>query len=327
MATTRSSASRDRVVNSLTRDEITAIIQSTIDSQPPPPIVQSAGKDHSVKGPKPDKYKGGSRGAYNVFIRQMEKLFANENVLTDQAKINSAVCYLEGTPDEVWEAYTKHHIAPDSLTWENFKEKILSELGDIDNLQRSLLEDFYDAKQGPKETVYQFSARLDKLREDLGETATDLQRANKLRHGLKYFIKNIINEQATQATTHAELLAQAQRIEDTDAAKQKAREAYAKNLPKQNRNDPNNNNNHSGRGRGGFRGRGRGRGGQHHQGDRNSTNQDSSTQNNNEKGGNTNRLSKEEHKRRKDNDLCFKCSKPGHKAKDCPDNSKNQDAE
>lgn len=51
-----------------------------------------------------------------------------------------------------------------------------------------------------------------KLKVELGETMPDLPRMKKLRHGLRYSIKNRIKEQLQQASTHAELLAQAQRM-------------------------------------------------------------------------------------------------------------------
>lgn len=82
----------------------------------------------------------------------------------------------------------KHHDDPGSVTWEDFKAKILTELGDIENLRYSIEDEYFDAIQGPKESVLEFSVRQDKLKEGLGETVPDLQRMKKLRPGLKYSI-------------------------------------------------------------------------------------------------------------------------------------------
>lgn len=196
-------------------------------------------RDLVFKGAKIYDYEGGSRGVYNFFIRQLKKRFRNEGVDIDLVRINLAQTYLKGRPDEIWEAFIKHHPNPDMLTWADFKTELLTQLGNLNNLQRFIKDEYLKAVQKFKKTVLKFSARLNKIREDMSEILTERERMRIFRHGLKPFIRNKISYQLYQTTTHAELLAQAQRIKDTDNARnkaRKARQAYSNDLPQQNRN-------------------------------------------------------------------------------------------
>lgn len=113
-----------------------------------------------------------------------------------------------------------------------------------------------------------------------------------------------INLQRQQVTTHADLLTRAERMKNT-------RQAYSGDVPQHNRNSKGRRG-RSGRGRS----KGRGREGSH-------VGNKTSTPKIKDEKAKFITLIKAEHKRRKDNDLCFKCGKSGHRVHECPEKPKN----
>lgn len=168
--------------------------------------------EYRGKGPKPDKYYGGSRGKYNTFIEQCESNFILEGNNSDTGRVAYGAAFLAGTPSKVWKTHRKHNLL-NSTTWIEFKKVIYAELGDVANIQRTLTEDYHRAYQYQDETVQAYAARLDELAEDIGKVLNEEDRTEKFRVGLRYTIKAKIDEQASQATTYHDLVAQAQRIE------------------------------------------------------------------------------------------------------------------
>ena len=167
--------------------------------------------EYRGKGPKPDKYYGRSRGKYNTFIDQCESNFILEGNNTDAGQVAYGAAFLAGTPSKVWKIHRKYNLPP--TTWIEFKKVVYAKLGDVTNIQQTLTEEWHRAQQAQDELVQAYAARLDKLTEDIGKVLTEEDRAEKFRIGLRYSIKTKIDEQASQAITYHNLVAQAQRIE------------------------------------------------------------------------------------------------------------------
>lgn len=182
---------------------IKATAQSSL-SAPGPALVVTA---YRGKGPKPNIYYGGSRGKYNIFIRQCESNFILKGNNHDSGRVAYGAAYLEGTPANVWDSHKKYHTNPNAITWVEFKLTVYVKLGDVANIQRNLTEQWYRAQQGHDETIQAYAARLDQLAEDIGRRLADSERSKKFRVGLRYTIKAKMDKQASQATTHCELVA------------------------------------------------------------------------------------------------------------------------
>lgn len=180
------------------------------------PVAPVATGIYHGKPPKVDRYSGGSRGLYNTFMRQCQKAFDIENNHTDRGRVVFASARLDGTPADDWDAYERHHLTPGTITWTEFKDVVLAELGDASNLMQQLTDEWHYARQRLEKSVKAYSARLDKLAEDMGRRLTDGERTEKLRVGLRRSVKAKLDEQVFQAKTHRELVAQAQRIEHNE---------------------------------------------------------------------------------------------------------------
>lgn len=98
-------------------------------------------------------------------------------MITDDKKISYRSAFVEGTPGDTWDNYVKYEATPHMLTWENFKIVVFSKLGDLANPHQTLVEEYHSASQDSKESVQQFSARLDKFAEKAGKRVTDKDRA------------------------------------------------------------------------------------------------------------------------------------------------------
>lgn len=281
------------------------------------------------KAPKVDRYSGGSRGLYNKFVRQCQRAFNIEHNHTDAGRVAFGSARLDGTPANVWDAYELHHPDQNTITWIEFKSIVFQELGDASNLMQQLTDEWHHARQRYDESARAYAARLDQLAEDMGRRLTDGERTEKV----------------FQATTHRELVAQAQRIEYNEETKRgrqshdqdkrdnqgkidSYRGGYRSHPYNQNRNQSTSQN----RNRSDSKQRNNGNGQSNNQSGNRSNNSCPNNNNNQARQSNGNRdnnsknsnsISREETQRRRDKDLCFVCGKPGHRANVCPDKPKN----
>lgn len=143
----------------------------------------------------------------------MRRDFESESNETDRGKVNYGAVCLGGNPAEVWPAYKDNSPDWKTLTWVGFKAIIFAELGDVQKLHQLATKEWYHAEQEEDENVQAYSARLDQLTQEISRRLSDAERAEKFRTGLRPRITARMKEQATQVTTHRELVAQAQRIE------------------------------------------------------------------------------------------------------------------
>lgn len=110
-------------------------------TQSAPGPAPTAAFGYRGKGPKPDKYYGGSRGKYNTFIEQCESNFILEGNNSDAGRVAYGAAFLAGTPSKVWKTHRKHNLLP--TTWIEFKKVIYAELGDVTNIHRTLTEEYH----------------------------------------------------------------------------------------------------------------------------------------------------------------------------------------
>ncbi|MCJ1265993.1 hypothetical protein MMC22_005875 [Lobaria immixta] len=100
--------------------------------------------EYQGKGPKPNKYYGGSCDKYNTFIEQCESNFILEGNNSDAGQVAYRAAFLAGT-------FSKH----------------------------TLTEEYYQAHHYQDETVQAYAARLDELAEDIGKVLKEKDRAEK----------------------------------------------------------------------------------------------------------------------------------------------------
>lgn len=181
----------------------------------PPPATPAELPYRPGKPPKPDFYYGDSKAEYNDFIKACENAFLMDNNKRDQDRVTYGKVYVRGKiPANQWRQFERLHPDRSTITWADFKHQILLGLGDIGNQQILLEERYSRARQGNDEDARSYGGRLGQLEKELGRFPEERERFNKFRAGLKPSIKAKINEQAVQASTCQELVAQCHRIED-----------------------------------------------------------------------------------------------------------------
>ena len=272
--------------------------------QPPPPPPQSYPEDRllSMRGSKPEHYYGKNRAEYDEFVRvcQADFVSAQWGPNHDIRKVAYASSFLRGPPAHDWERHTRD-MDPSTLTWNQLKQQLLVQLGDLGNTEINAFDQWFNAKQKPNQTVRAYAAYLDQVASHLSQAPTELDRLQKLRSSMKDSIRAVIHSQVTQPSTAADLLAQAQRIEENENFRSRANDVGSRN-------------------QGGYSGSG---GPQRSQGKAKENRYDPTRRNFKEKkprdsGKNTRaKLSPEELEQRKKEKLCFHCGKGNHISKDC----------
>ncbi|MCJ1464295.1 hypothetical protein MMC07_002908 [Pseudocyphellaria aurata] len=79
----------------------------------------------------------------------------------------------------------------------------------------------YGARQRPNQTIRAYAAYLDELATRLSNAPTDKERLQKLQTSMKESVCRVIKMQSIRPTTRADLIAQAQRIEEIERADSK----------------------------------------------------------------------------------------------------------
>ena len=206
---------------------IDRLMAERLAQQPPPqpqqlpqPQLPQSPKLNSMRGRKPQPYYGKNSAEDDEFTEICESAFLS--VLwgpEDRApKIGYASRFLCGTPLNTWKGYKQQHPII-TLTWDKFKDHLLTQLGDKSNVESNAFDQWYNAKQKPNPTIQSYVAYLDSLASHLSTPPSDLDRLQKLRSSIRDSIRTIIQAQVSQPLTRADLVAQVQRIEENEIAR------------------------------------------------------------------------------------------------------------
>lgn len=260
-----------------------------------------------MRGNKPQLYYGKSRAEYNKFVRVYESNFmsAHWGPSQNNDKVAYTTGFLMGTPANEWKAFGSQTDIM-TTTWDEFKDLLITLLGDKTNVETKAIDEWYNARQRPNQTIRAYASYLDELATHLSNSPTTADRLQKLRSSMKDSVRSVIQAQVTQPTTRADLIAQAQRIEENESLRtrnsnpsersDRSNQRYnqgpyrSQGKTKENRYDP-------------TRGRNRDT--------RKPKEGDDNTKSDRPK------LSPDEFERRKKERLCFHCGKGSHVSKDC----------
>ena len=265
---------------------------------------------HVMRGNKPQLYYGKSRSEFEEFVRVCESNFLSAHWGPDQNidKIAYATGFLMGTPASEWKSY-KFQVDIMTVTWDQLKELLISLLGDKTNVKSRAIDEWYNARQRPTQTIRAYAAYLDELATRLSNPPTTADRLQKLRSSMKDSIRAVIQAQVIQPSTRADLVAQAQQIEENEIVRTRAPNSYDRIGDSQRSSAP-----------GPHRSQRDGRTSNRYDPTRGRNNRNRERDKDRSRSDQTNhrvKLSPEELERRKKEKLCFHCGKGNHVSKDC----------
>lgn len=281
----------------------------------PQPQLPQVPKLNSMRGRKPQPYYGKNRAEFDEFTEICESAFLSAlwGPEDHAPKIGFASSFFCGTPLTTWKGYKRDHPII-TLTWDEFKDHLLTQLGDKANVESNAFDQWYNAKQKPNQTIQSYVAYLDSIASHLSTPPSDLDRLQKLRSSIRDSIQATIQAQVTQPLTRADLVAQAQRIEENENARSRHRD-----------NDRSSRDYRDGGSSGGpQRSQGKNRPEYRHNPIRKRDDKDSKPRDNDNKNTNRPKLSPEEFERRKKKRLCFYCGKGNHVSKECSKREKEE---
>lgn len=186
--------------------------------------------------------------------------------------------------------------------------KNLAVMGD-----EAAINEWYNARQRPNQTIRAYASYLDKLATHLTNSPIDTDRLQTLRSSMRHSIHAVIQAQVVQPTTRADLVAQAQRIEENENLR-------TRNNDQSDRSDRGNDRGtHPSSSSGGpYRSQGKTKENRYDPTRGRDSRRDTRKPKEGNNGTKSNRpkLSPEEHERRKKESLCFFCGKGNHVSKD-----------
>lgn len=106
-----------------------------------------------------------------------------------------------------------------AVTWDELKGRAqgtADELRDTTNVESKSIDEWYDARQRPNQSIRAYAAYLDEVATHLSNSPTNTDQLQKLRSSMKDSTRAVIQAQVVQLTTRADLIAQAKRIEENE---------------------------------------------------------------------------------------------------------------
>lgn len=277
------------------------------------PLSKRSGLGGDVRTVKPGLYDGKSKQAFKEYTRQCEYTFrlAPDRYARDSTKVLYAAQFLHGETARAFERLEETN-GPDNTTWEEYKVFLRDLLQDPVTCAATLARRYNDAAQWPGQTVAQFVNYLDELEAELPPYSEEHRRQHllaKLLPELRYALNNYQNIPATRTGLiglATQLEANLPRKSKGDGKAPASRPESAAKPNSQNESD--------------FKGKGKPRGRLpfRHKGSSSSAPSSSKPA-----GARPPRrradLTEEERDRRMKENLCFGCSKAGHRAYLCPE--------
>lgn len=233
-------------------------------------------------------YKGKTVREHTEFVTSCELSFRLEPSLnkSDELRCNLAATWLEGEPRDAW---LRHEKEPGfQRTWKGFKKFLLDLVEDPVNRGISTAIKYEEARQRPGQSAQTFATYLEMLEGELTAYSEE--------HRVQHFLAKLQPELRSKVITYPEipqtrsaLVALASRIEQANSSKSLEKGGQKDHKEERKGDNPHKRSSHS------------------HQGRRNGD----------KAGVKRSRLSDEEEKRRRDNNLCFHCGKEGHRSAQC----------
>ena len=253
-----------------------------------------------MKLPKPDFYHGKSMGECTQWFDHIENLLDTNEArgFLEKDKVNWAVNYLRGTPASDW--YTEKRagkIMPS--TWDTFKKWCRDQVEHPTNRGVEAVSKYNAARQRDGQSVKAFFSYLQQVEADLTSTLEEEYRVHTTLDKLQPSLQLELRRLQTPPKTMSELKSEASRLESILSQKRKDRSTQ---------DGQNKDSNPRKRGSGSFQNKG---------GPEKPSNPEE--KGSPEKKPKTDRpyLPTEEFQRRKKNNLCLKCGKGKHLARDC----------
>lgn len=148
---------------------------------------------------KPQLYYGKSRSEYKEFTQVYKSNFLSAHWGPGQNtnKVAYAFGFLMGTLANEWKAF-KLQVNIIAITWDKLKELLITLLGDKANVESKSIDEWYNARQRPNQTIRAYAAYFDEVATHLNNSPTNTNRLQKLWSSMKDSIRFVIQAQVAQ---------------------------------------------------------------------------------------------------------------------------------
>jgi len=166
------------------------------------------------KLPDPTTFRSKVYSEYDTWIRYLGRYFANKHpaLSTDRARVNYASALLRGDHETTWTQKEKELLPGESLTWEEFKEWLGSQVEDPAHRGFTAADKLSELWQGPSEDPRTFYTRFEELYSQVFEAHDERGKALLYYSKLSPWLKRQMVAQQTPPERVADSVSLAQRL-------------------------------------------------------------------------------------------------------------------
>lgn len=174
----------------------------------------------------PEPFKGKTLREATIFISSLKVIFEIDPVTyeTEREKVLFASTWLTGEPRALW-SYTTGAAPPLTYTFEDFEGFVYDCVADPINRSLDVGQSYEEARQREGESVTNFAMHLTTLEDQFHESYTEAQRTRHLLNKLRPSLREAITLKADVPLNRRDLVAMAQRIENTARGRGNSRTA------------------------------------------------------------------------------------------------------
>jgi len=172
----------------------------------------------------PEPFKGRTLREATIFISSLKVIFEIDPITyeTEREKVLFASTWLSGEPRALW-SYTNGAAPPLTYTFADFEEFVYDCVADPVNRSLDVGQSYEDARQKEGESVTNFAMHLTTLEDQFHESYTETQRTRHLLNKLRPSLREAITLRADVPLNCRDLVAMAQRLENTARGKANSR--------------------------------------------------------------------------------------------------------
>lgn len=177
-------------------------------------IASTGAKRRRFRDPEP--FKGRTLKEATIFISSLKVIFEIDPVTyeTEREKVLFASTWLTGEPHALW-SYTHGAAPPLTYTFMDFEEFVYDCVADPVNRSLDVGQSYEEARQKEGESVTSFAMHLTTLEDQFHESYTEAQRTRHLLNKLRPHLREAITLKADVPLNRRDLVAMAQRLENT----------------------------------------------------------------------------------------------------------------